>query len=550
MLRRIARSLITRIVLAGLVLVAISFGFRLYVVAPALQADLSAQVESQQAALANYIAQDVETKLAARKALLERLAKQLPPVLLERPAQLDTWLAERHVLIPLFSKGMMLVSADGKRTLAESPRIAGRASLDFQGSDWVAAAKASHGVVFSRPFRGRLAGAPLLIMSVAIRSADGTPRAILAGVSRLDAPDFLDLSQNTKIGSSGGFLVVSPADKLIVAATDPALVLSPTPAAGVSPLHDRAMAGYRGAGIATGANGVEELAAIAGVPATGWFVVARQSTEEAFWPFLRMRKTMIRYGVIVTAVLLFVLLVVLPYIFRPLTSVAREMRAMAAGTRDLAPLPIVRHDEVGDVAAGFNALLYRLRDNEDKLRRSEAHMTHMAHHDPLTGLPNRLLLEDRLSQAIGRAERNGTGLALLFLDLDGFKPINDAHGHEVGDRVLCLVAERLLANRRRTDTVARIGGDEFVILLADVDLLNLHPLAEELAQANITLISQPYRLDALELALGTSIGIALYSASESVGAGHLLNRADLAMYAAKQAGKGRYLFFRTDMMKT
>jgi diguanylate cyclase (GGDEF)-like protein len=163
---------------------------------------------------------------------------------------------------------------------------------------------------------------------------------------------------------------------------------------------------------------------------------------------------------------------------------------------------------------------------------SEARFRHLAYHDPLTQLPNRRLLEDRLEHAIRNAHRNGHQLALLLIDLDKFKPINDEHGHATGDRVLEAVAGRLRKCVRETDTVARLGGDEFVVLLSTIETTNDAFSIAEKIHASIT---EPIIADERHHRVATSIGISLYPEhGDTVGA--LLHRADHAMYKVKQNG--------------
>lgn len=170
-------------------------------------------------------------------------------------------------------------------------------------------------------------------------------------------------------------------------------------------------------------------------------------------------------------------------------------------------------------------------------------MAHQAQHDALTQLPNRVLLDDRLDQAISFAERQGNSLAVMFLDLDNFKNINDSLGHAVGDSLLQSVAQRLTASVRRTDTVSRIGGDEFVLLLTECH--NTQDAAIT-AQKLLTAVAAPYQIDQHNLQMTSSIGISVYPA-DALNAEALIKNADTAMYRAKQAGRNNYHFFRQDM---
>jgi diguanylate cyclase (GGDEF)-like protein/PAS domain S-box-containing protein len=165
---------------------------------------------------------------------------------------------------------------------------------------------------------------------------------------------------------------------------------------------------------------------------------------------------------------------------------------------------------------------------------ADAHLAHLALHDPLTGLPNRLLLRDRLDHDLASAARNGTRVAVVFLDLDGFKEINDTLGHDVGDVVLCTTAERLQEALRPGDTVSRMGGDEFVACSTDV---RTEEDAQALAQRLLDAVRPPVLVGDHLLAVGVSAGVTLSGPGE--GSAALLRDADGAMYAAKRAGRGR-----------
>lgn len=170
-----------------------------------------------------------------------------------------------------------------------------------------------------------------------------------------------------------------------------------------------------------------------------------------------------------------------------------------------------------------------------KEREDEA--LHLAMHDPLTGLANRRLFLERLHQVMAAASISAETVAVLFIDLDGFKTVNDTHGHAVGDAVLRTAAQRLGTCARSADVVARLGGDEFVILLREVDSAEA---AGQVAQRCIDLVSEPVVLSDLTVVVGASIGVALTSPGVS-SAEALLEQADSTMYAAKRQGRGRYL---------
>lgn len=170
-------------------------------------------------------------------------------------------------------------------------------------------------------------------------------------------------------------------------------------------------------------------------------------------------------------------------------------------------------------------------------------MAHLAQHDFLTNLPNRVLLNDRIDQAINLAKRRRSQVALLFLDLDNFKHINDSLGHETGDKLLQSLAQRLVACVRSSDTVSRLGGDEFIILLAgDTNEETVARIAHKIMES----VSLPHEIESAELHITTSIGISLYP-QDGHNAEAMIKNSDTAMYHAKQSGRNNIQFFHRDM---
>ncbi len=192
-------------------------------------------------------------------------------------------------------------------------------------------------------------------------------------------------------------------------------------------------------------------------------------------------------------------------------------------------------------------LLFRalLRRRTAELEAKQRHLDHLAHHDPLTGLPNRLLFFDRLEQSIRRGHRQRRGFALLFLDLDQFKQINDTFGHELGDRLLKQVAERLCSAVRESDTVARIGGDEFAVILEGLQApSDVVVGVQHLVQA----FEEPFDVGGHRFTVSCSIGIALYP-QDGEDVHTLLRNADTAMFRAKAAGRNTYRLYDEEMTR-
>jgi diguanylate cyclase len=179
----------------------------------------------------------------------------------------------------------------------------------------------------------------------------------------------------------------------------------------------------------------------------------------------------------------------------------------------------------------------------EELEKSKAAVTHLANHDFLTNLPNRMQLYDRVTQAIALAKRHNSKLALLFLDLDRFKIVNDTHGHAIGDQLLQAVSQRLKSAMRSTDTVSRQGGDEFVLLLSEVSQVQTLALNVEKIHKIVT---APYHIAGHDLHIGATIGISIFP-QDGGDTETLIRHADDAMYYAKESGRNKYQFFSPAM---
>ena len=209
-----------------------------------------------------------------------------------------------------------------------------------------------------------------------------------------------------------------------------------------------------------------------------------------------------------------------------------------ARERKNAPLPVQRQDELGQLARSFVQMQEEIVEHLEELSRSRNALEHLARHDPLTGLPNRRVFFERLEHALAAARRSAKPLAVLFVDLDHFKQLNDSLGHSCGDRVLQAVANLLRSATRESDTVARLGGDEFVILIEQLDdpgrvVAVLHKLHER--------FQLPMLLDGHEVKVQASMGVSLFP-RDGDDIESLVQQADRAMYVAKNAGRNTYSY--------
>jgi len=221
----------------------------------------------------------------------------------------------------------------------------------------------------------------------------------------------------------------------------------------------------------------------------------------------------------------------------PLKQMVRAVHRFAAEhVRE--PLPVVRRDEIGELARSVDRMQEEIQGQIAALQAKEAALDHLASHDSLTGLPNRRVFMDRLELALARARRGGEPIALLFVDLDRFKEVNDHAGHAAGDALLRTVAQRMRGAVREADTVARMGGDEFLVLL---DGAAESIAAGQVARKLLDGLAQPVPYGGESLTIEASIGVSLCP-RDGTTAGEIIAAADRAMYRAKAEGRNRYCF--------
>jgi len=278
----------------------------------------------------------------------------------------------------------------------------------------------------------------------------------------------------------------------------------------------------------------------------GLYVFAVLPEEELLAASHRLRELvagMTLATTLIAALLLFGLLKTL--IITPIQKLGAATQEISRGNLQVA-VTVDRKDEIGDLAMAFE-------DMSQSLLRSANQIQYLAYHDSLTGLPNRYMFTDYLERALSHAKRHRQVMALIFLDLDGFKRVNDTLGHEAGDRLLQELAARLDNCLRRSDfvvradtvqdTVARLGGDEFIILLTRIQ--SAHDSAR-VATRVLASVSEPFIIDKCEFHIGASIGITTFPADGDQ-ADTLIKNADVAMYHAKKSGKNNYRYYSESM---
>ena len=210
------------------------------------------------------------------------------------------------------------------------------------------------------------------------------------------------------------------------------------------------------------------------------------------------------------------------------------------------PVKIENETEASQIAGFYNAVLEKFNLETDRRKMAMQHLTELANSDALTGLANRRLFFDSVRRALLRPSENGVrrqGL-VMYLDLDGFKRVNDTLGHDAGDKFLRAIARRIASSVREQDLVGRLGGDEFAILVEGVD--DAERVGRELAETLLARVREPVVLDTRELRGGVTIGIAIYGRNPEETVKSIVREADYAMYLAKVGGKDAFRFFHDD----
>lgn len=251
----------------------------------------------------------------------------------------------------------------------------------------------------------------------------------------------------------------------------------------------------------------------------------------------RLGKDILKIVLAVCMACIAVAMLVARAVTRPINSMNTAIQRFS-NDNFIMELPVKRSDEIGMLARSFSRMQTVIRQQVNDLQDSHEELEHLAQHDALTGLPNRRMLMDRLDQAIARANRNETGFAVLFVDVDNFKGINDQYGHAAGDLILRTLAERLKASLRAVDTVARLGGDEFVILL---DQIAEHDLIASFTEKLLVGLKEPVSYAGHDLKIEFSIGISQFPEDAQTSDG-MIAKADNAMYSTKVSGRNGYHF--------
>jgi diguanylate cyclase (GGDEF)-like protein len=491
-----------------------------------LRDDLRRVLSDEQFSLVTRTAGELDAKFDANVEALSLSAVNLSLAELNSPEAFRHYFEVRPAMVSLFGD-LALLSPEGI-TLADVPQLPGRVGLSAADREFFKRVVATKKPVISDPLLSRTRHEPIVSIAVPVLDAKGGLAAVLVGVLRLEKSNFLAGLGTARIGKTGYFaLITRSANPVYVMHPDRSLLLQSLRPGNTAALSG-ALDGFEGSMESANSSGLRALSSFKSLKRTNWILIAVLPVEEAFAPIAQAEQ---RTYLVLSLMALFIVPLAWAGTWKllgPLSRLRGEIQRLRGSESGFVPVRVEHMDEIGKLAQDFNALMTERAQLTEQLQE-------LAHRDQLTGIPNRTLFYDRLAQALARSRRGHNMCVLFYLDLDGFKGINDTLGHAAGDEILKQFSARLLDLVRGVDTVARLGGDEFVIIL---EQLHRSEDAYRIAQNIIDAMQQKFDVDGETVNISTSIGIAFDNGVES--ADDIIARADAALYQAKHAGRNMY----------
>jgi diguanylate cyclase (GGDEF)-like protein len=496
--------------------------------------EMRATVGAQQFALLSSAAAYLDADIAQKRTLLRTVADSIAFSQPVDPGRIQGIL-ERYT--SLHDEFANVVGFDAAGVVVADLRD--RRQIGLQGFDQRAYFKDTmrmHEGVVSEPFLSKLSNRPVVLITEPVYDANGNIVSILGGSIDLAQPTFFGQIATLNPGRRGYLFALTREGLILHHPRRERLLKNVLSEAGTPvPSTVAAMHGWEGWTIGKSKDGTPAVLTYKRMRNPDWILGVVYPSSEAFLAVSTARRSALLYAAIVALLAGLGGWYVMRVLLDPLRKLRATVHAVEAGQLDIGALDLQRQDEVGALGRAFYSL-------SAQRQAAEARLAELVRTDALTGLGNRRCLEHELAEAIARTRRNGTSLALAFLDIDRFKSINDGYGHETGDMVLKMFAERLRSAVRPTDHVYRFAGDEFVIVF--------EPLASEqgaarVAQKILDKVRVPFALAERSLDVSTSIGLALCDGDEA-DAADLMRRADAALYETKRRGRDGYTIARRE----
>ncbi|MBS1228440.1 MAG: hypothetical protein H6R17_1717 [Proteobacteria bacterium] len=364
------RSLKTKITLATLAIFLLSLWALSSYISQMLRKDMERLLGEEQFSTVSLIATQLNRELANRMAALQQAAPPFGAAIEVGSAVTQTMIEQRPALHALFNGGVYVAGVDGT-AIADFPLPVQRVGVNYSDRDYIATPLKTGATVIGRPVIGKRAGAPVFVMSAPIRDAQGAVIGVLAGVTSLDAPNFLDEITEGRYGETGGYLLVDAGHRLVITASDKSRVMESLPPPGVSPAIDRFINGFESSTVVVNPQGVEVLVSAKGIPVAGWYLAASLPTAEAFSPIWQMQQRMLWVTLVLTVLAGALTWWIVRRQLSPLLSTAKTLAALSDSGQAPPPLAVTSDDEIGELIGGFNRLLETLGARELALRDSE-----------------------------------------------------------------------------------------------------------------------------------------------------------------------------------
>ena len=365
------RSLRARLTLYALAVLLVTIWFSAFIASAILQDDLRAEMSAHQYATVSIMADDLNHEMEVRIQALEVVAQSLSVIGVHPVSKLQSTLENSPLLLLLFNAGVFVTDVQGT-PIADIPVAAGRLGRNVFERDYMVKALKEGKSSVGQPVLGKSLNAPVVSMAAPIRDGKGRVTGAIVGVTNLQLRSFFDKVGLNRYGKTGSYLLVAPQQRVIVTTSDPGRIMEKLPEQGINPMLDRAVGGYEGSQLGINPKGVEVLASTKTIPAAGWYLAAQIPTASAFAPIAELQRSMVQIAIVLSALSGGAFWWIVRRELAPIHQAARTLSTLAESDRPLAPLPVRRDDEVGQLIGGFNRLLHTLEQRELALQQSEA----------------------------------------------------------------------------------------------------------------------------------------------------------------------------------
>ena len=382
------RSIKVRVTLFTLVVFLLSLWALSLYATQILRKDMQRLLGQQQFSTASMLATQIDRELDNRVKALELVASASASAMQDGPAAVQTYLEQRTVFKTLFNGGVFVV-AQGGTAIADVPDTQKRIGVSYQDRDYVIAALHEGQSTISQPLVARSSSAPVIVIASPIHDAHGQIIGAIAGVTRLESPNFLDQVTDSYYGNSGGFALVAPRLRQIVAASDKHRIMEAIPPAGDDAVFDHFIAGQEGSAVLANPQGVEVLASVKKLSSTDWRIAVHRSSAEAFAPIQEMQRHLQWATWLLTLLAGGLSYWLVKRQLSPLLSTVKTLSAMSEPGHALQILPITRHDEIGELISAFNRLLVTLKDRKTELNDSEERYRMLVDWTPVASVVHR-----------------------------------------------------------------------------------------------------------------------------------------------------------------